>query len=120
MEIGGWVCIFWRWGPPRRRLSTVYLDGVVHACAAALVHPSVQTASPYQCTENLLLDIGDALSRAPNGHLIAVDQDAAIGRIAPEVPDAVLDARPAGLRTRRCIMAAGANRRQHNDQPCSR
>src|SRR5258708_22996354 len=94
MGIRGQGRNYLRSGPPRRRLSTVYLDGVVHACAAALVHPSVQTASPYQCTENLLLDIGDALSRAANGHLIAVDHHPAIGRTDPEVPGAVLESGP--------------------------
>src|SRR5260221_7551642 len=103
-------------------------------------------AVPVQCSrplrdaraENLPLDVGDALSRAANGHLIAVDQDAAIGRRATDVPGEVFDTGPArwralhvavgfahatggcGLRTRRWSRADGANRRQHNDQPCYR
>src|SRR5258708_20481566 len=95
MGIRGQGRNYLRSGPPRRRLSTVYLDGVVHACAAALVHPSVQTASPYHSPENLLLDIGYPLSRAPNGHLLPVAQAAAPRRRTPDLPHPVLSARPA-------------------------
>ena len=60
-------------------------------------------AVPVQCSrplgdaraENVALDIRDTLPWAAYGHLISVEQDAAVLRRAPHLPSEVFDARPA-------------------------